>query len=102
MLELFRRSYLPDRRAAEDPRASPGTADSLWGLAPAVIVTAGFDPLRDQGDAYASALTTAGVRVQRRCEDSMSHSFLSMGLLKGPRGAGRRLTDDMATLIGNL
>ena len=102
MLEFFRRSYLPDRRAVEDPRASPGTADDLWGLAPAVIVTAGFDPLRDQGDAYAAALVTAGVRVHHRCEDSMSHSFLSMGLLKGPRGAGRRLTADMASLMADL
>ncbi len=102
LLEFFRHSYLPDQRAANDPRVSPGTADDLWGLAPAVIVTAGFDPLRDQGDAYASALATAGVRVVHRCEDSMSHSFLSMSLLKGPRGAGRRLTDDMASLLADL
>ena len=102
MLEFFRSSYLPDRRAALDQRASPGRADDLWGLAPAVMVTAGFDPLRDQGDAYAAALATAGVRVLHRCEDSMSHSFLSMGLLRGPRDAIRRLSDDMASLLADL
>jgi acetyl esterase len=102
MIELFRRSYLPDPRAAEDPRTSPGRSEDLWGLAPAVIVTAGFDPLRDQGDAYAAALDRAGVRVIHRGEDSMSHSFLSMGLLKGPRAAGRRVADDMAALLADL
>lgn len=101
LLELFRASYLPDERAAEDPRTSPGRADDLWGLAPAVVVTAGFDALRDQGDAYAEALERAGVRVIHRCEDSMSHSFLSMGLLRGPRAAGRRVADDIAELVSD-
>jgi len=99
MLELFRSSYLPDNRAGRDPRASPGLAAELWGLAPAIVVTAGFDPLRDQGQAYAEALSGAGVDVTHRCEDSMAHSFLSMGQLKGPRRAARRLTDDIASLM---
>src|SRR6185312_6500502 len=58
-----------------DPRLSPLRAESLAGLAPAIVVTAGFDPLLDQGEAYARRLKEAGVPTVYRCYDSLAHAF---------------------------
>ena len=64
-----------------DPRLSPVRAESLAGLPPAVIATAEFDPLRDEGDAYAEKLAGAGVRVEHRQFPSLIHGFYGMELL---------------------
>ena len=64
----------PDMHPA-DPRVSPIKSDDLRGLAPAVVVTAGFDPLVDQGEAYAKRLSDAGVKVLYRCYDRLTHDF---------------------------
>ena len=58
-----------------DPRLSPLRAESVAGLAPAIVVTAGFDPLLDQGEAYARRLKEAGVPTVYRCYDSLAHAF---------------------------
>ncbi len=60
-----------------DPRLSPLHAD-LAGVAPAVVVTAEFDPLRDEGDAYASALEQAGVTVDHLQAEGLIHGFFDM------------------------
>jgi acetyl esterase/lipase len=71
-----------------DPRASPLRAESLAGLAPALVVVAGFDPLRDEGLAYAERLREAGVPVQLRDEQSLPHGFVQMvGISAAARAA---------------
>jgi acetyl esterase len=61
--------------AADDARVSPLKAADLSGLAPALVVTAGFDPLRDEGNEYAVALRSAGVTVDHRQFDALTHGF---------------------------
>src|SRR5581483_8119038 len=67
--------YLGPGDDPTDPRVSPLKAADLAGLAPAVIATAGFDPLVDQGEAYAKRLKEAGTEVVYRCYDGLSHGF---------------------------
>lgn len=100
-LAFFAHHALPDPAAANDVRASPGLATELWGLAPAVVVTAGFDPVRDEGNAYAEALAAAGVSVTHRCEASLTHSFTVFGAISKEAGrAIERLADDVAAVLG--
>lgn len=67
--------FLASGEDPADPRVSPLKAEDLSGLAPAVLITAGFDPLVDQGEAYAKRLRAAGVAVVYRCYDHLVHGF---------------------------
>ena len=71
--------YLPSGFDVSDPRLSPLRAPDLSGLPPAHIHTAGFDLLRDEGQAYAGALERAGVKVHHVCHEHMIHHFYAMG-----------------------
>ncbi|HEX4927282.1 MAG TPA: alpha/beta hydrolase [Burkholderiales bacterium] len=78
-MEFFRRCYLPDAKDYTDWRASPLLATSHAGLPPALVITAGYDPLRDEGKAYAERLQAAGVEVTYRDYADMVHGFLLFG-----------------------
>lgn len=71
-------NYLRDGRDIMDSRASPLFAEDHSGLPPAIIITAGFDPLRDEGAAYAKKLREAGVEVQYRCFENLIHGFINL------------------------
>jgi acetyl esterase len=71
---------------------SPLRAADLSGLPPALIFTAGFDPLRDEGRAYADRLEAAGVKAVHREFESLIHGFIGM---RGVLQAAARAMDDM-------
>jgi acetyl esterase len=68
---------------ASDPLVSPLLADDLGGLPPAIVLTGGFDPLRDEGNAYAEALAAAGVPVDHRQFGALVHAFANFFPLGG-------------------
>ncbi|HEU0197162.1 MAG TPA: alpha/beta hydrolase [Nevskiaceae bacterium] len=78
MMQWFHRLYLPEPAMANDPRASPLKAKDLAGVAPATIFTGEYDPLRDEGEAYAHALAAAGVSTTLRRWPGQIHGFASM------------------------
>jgi acetyl esterase len=75
LMAWFMGHYLGPGDDPAEPRVSPIKAADLSGLAPAVIATAGFDPLVDQGEAYAKRLGAAGTPVAYRCYDALAHGF---------------------------
>jgi acetyl esterase len=75
----FRAQYIGDAAQWNDWRASPLLAADLSHLPPALVVTAGFDPLRDEGRQYADALSAAGVPTQYLCFERQIHGFITMG-----------------------
>jgi acetyl esterase len=84
--------YLADSGRNDEPGVSPLLACDLAGLPPAMIVTAGFDPLRDEGEAYADRLRTANVRVTYDCVPGTIHGFvLFAGALSTGRAAIERI-----------
>jgi len=78
LMKWFIDSYLNESAERDDPRASPLRADRFDGLPPAIICTAGFDPLRDEGAAYADKLKGAGVAVDYIEYPGQIHGFVSM------------------------
>jgi acetyl esterase/lipase len=78
-LEADLADYLPDGTDTSDVRISPLRALHVAGLPPAIIHTAEFDPVRDEGNAYARKLLAAGVTVEHICHDGMIHNFHAMG-----------------------
>ncbi|WP_458210499.1 alpha/beta hydrolase [Haladaptatus sp. NG-SE-30] len=96
-LEWFRECYYGSAIHERNPYADPMQAGNLAGVAPATILTAGFDPLRDGGTAYAERLVSEGVSVQYRNYEAMIHGFLTQPCIDRAADAitevGRDLTD---------
>jgi acetyl esterase len=81
VIKWFRDHYLASLADGQDWRASPARAKTLAGLPPAYVMTAGADPLRDEGNEYAERLKQAGVPVTFRTYPGQFHGFFTMGKL---------------------
>ena len=87
-IKYFTGAYLPSDDLIPEPYVSPLLAEDLNGLPPAHVAVAGFDPLRDQGEAYAGRLREAGVHVSLRRHESVVHPFVnSVGVNAAARSA---------------
>jgi acetyl esterase len=92
----FSDHYCPDVERRTDPKASPLLADDLSGFPATYLVTAGFDPLRDEGEAFGERLREAGVRVAVRRQEDLIHGFANMW------GLGGRFQEALAEAAGAL
>jgi acetyl esterase len=95
LMRIFTAAYVPDPADLTHPLVSPGLADDLAGLPPALVITAEHDRLRDEGDAYAKELAAAGVPVTHRVFPGVDHYFTHTG----PVAAGKEAIDLMATTL---
>lgn len=95
-MQYYWAHYLPDRSHANDHRASPIRAENLSDLPPALVITAEYDPLRDEGRAYADGLRDAGVPVIYREYPGMIHGFVSQaGVLDAGKRAIAEITESL-------
>lgn len=95
-MRWFWEQFLPDAAEGATPEASPLRAASLSGVAPALVFVAEYDPLCDEGEAYAEALAAAGVPVEYRRYDGMIHGFMRM---PAAIDRGRDAIDDVAAAL---
>ena len=95
----FWQQYCPDQEQRNNPYAAPMRATDLSGLPPALVLTAEYDPLRDEGNAYAAQLEAAGVTVESVCYDGLPHFFIALSRLAP---AGRVGMDKVCATLRNV
>jgi acetyl esterase/lipase len=101
MMTWFRDHYLNNEAEARDVRVSPGLEQDLHGLPPALIFTAGHDPLVDQGRDYATALKTQNVPAMYRCFDELPHGFTAMsGAIPAAAQANLAIAHEIRRTLG--
>jgi acetyl esterase len=100
VMEWFAGHYLDDARHGGDWRVSPLRAKNLIGLAPAIVCTAWFDPLRDEGKAYADALAAAGVATKYYDGKGLIHGYFGLGeVSETARREAQRARADFKALL---
>jgi acetyl esterase len=97
IIEWFFNHYFGTAWPIDDPRAIPALYQDYSGLPPGLIITAGHDPLRDEGADYAERLAAAGVPVDYECCEGTIHGFMNMGRVL--RGAHRRARQRLASWL---
>lgn len=99
-MDWFERHYLPSKVDRSDSRVSVLRAPDLSGLPPAYVATAGFDPLRDEGEAYAARMQEAGVEVTLRRHPGLIHGFANMtAISRTAHGAMLELASAVRTAL---
>lgn len=98
MMQWFWKHYLADEADAQNPYAAPLQSQELANLPPATVITGGYDPLKDEGKAYADKLAAAGVDVSYRCFEDMIHGFLSLPI---PFEDGAGAVEEVAGIVKN-
>lgn len=99
-LRWFRECYYESDVHQRNPYANPANACDLSDVAPATVVTAGFDPLRDGGKAYADQLDRDGVSTQYRNYEAMIHGFMTFREVDRARDAIAAVADDLTDAVG--
>jgi acetyl esterase len=104
MIDWFFDRYFGRAWPFTDPRAIPSLYDDYTGLPPALVITAGHDPLRDEGAEYAETLAAAGVPVEYECYAGTVHGFMNMGrVLRRAHGRARkRIADWLAARLHDV
>jgi acetyl esterase/lipase len=101
-LETDLADYLDGNTDLANPRISPLRATKFAGLPAAIVHTAEFDPMRDEGNAYAGKLVAAGVAVEHICHDGMIHNFHAMGaILPQGRLVLQQIGEQVRRAVGN-
>jgi len=98
-MDWFMDQYLPEGQDRKDLLLSPGQQMDLSGLPPAIVITAGFDPLVDEGDDYAKRLAADGVDVMHKRYDSMAHGFTAF---TGASPAADAACREMAVMLKTM
>ncbi|WP_322922328.1 alpha/beta hydrolase [Paenibacillus campi] len=99
MMSWFEQSYFTEAENTKQPYASPLLATDLSGMPPAIIITAQYDPLRDQGAQYAERLKESGNEVHYECYDGMIHGFASQLQLRRSVAAVRKASQQIGSWL---
>ena len=90
---------MPNPEQMKEPYASPLLAKDHAGLPPAVVITAGFDPLRDEAQAYAERLSEAGVKTEHQEFSGLGHGFIVADATAAVREANQRICELLDSVL---